>query len=784
MATSPGVQVTVSDQSIYAEPSPQTVPLFVFATRANKITPDGSGTSAGTTESNKLRVVSSQRELLQSYGNPVFVTSDGDPVNGDETNEYGLLAAHSFMGQGSRAYIIRADVDLGQLLTTDQEPVLPPPDNTYWVAKDAAVGGIFKLVGATWQAVPFSVYTSVPGVADGVDGDWAFDYSTADGTIRFKNGGIWYEASDAKLQSEFGATTNLHVTPTSPVTPDIGDFWYKTTSSAGGTNLQLTRFRAADAVWVTQAIIRDTIMPVPNQGVIWEDTSFINVTGARPLFVGTGLEFIPLPMFVQSDAPVSEPETGTFWFDDGITTFGLYLEGTSYGFGNQWIPVETTTVSNPTATQKVISGSAPAFPNVDAIWVDISTPENIDNWPVIKRWDGGTWIDITSAVLIQSEDPDATAVVDGTYWMNTGESKTRNTVKVYDPTFEAVTVTFDGTNYNVVPEVGNFWSPGAGDTFGRRSQREIVVEKLQASLVSNDEIRAEINYFQLITCPGYPELYDEMNVLNTDNNEISFIVADTPKFMIPNGIPTGREVTAAEWVTNANNVVSTGEDGFASSPSVYAAFYYPWGISSDIGGNDVFVPPSHMIMRTIGYSDQVSAPWFPPAGYTRGRVDNAASVGYLNNNGEYVPVQLIKTQRDILYENKINPIAFIPNRGLTVFGQKTNAATASALDRINVARLIAKMKYDLTRLLEPFLFEINDPVTRRSAAVVTERYLAGLKSLRALFDYAVRCDEANNPPAAIDQNQMFVDVAVKPAKSIEFIFVPITILGTGDEFPF
>ncbi len=782
--TSASVVVTVNDQSIYSEPSPQTVPLFVFATRANKITPDGSGTAVGTIESNNLRVVGSQRELLQNYGNPVFVTSDGDPVNGDETNEYGLLAAHSFLGQGSRAFVIRSDINLGELVPNDQEPVAPPPDSTYWIEKDEVIGGIFELVGSTWQSVPFSVYTEAPTASDGSDGDWAFDYSTSDGAIKFKNGGVWREASDANLQSELGSTVNLYVSASSPSTPDVGDFWYKTTSSAGGTNLQLTRYRAADGVWVTQAIIRDSVMPVPNDGVIWEDISFINDSGARPLFVGTGIDFIELPVFVQDEAPVSEPETGTYWFDDNITTFALYIEGTDEGFGNQWVIIETTTVNNPTSTQKVISGSAPAFPNTGAIWVDIATAENIDNWPVIKRWDGSDWIDITSGVLIQSDDPDATAVVNGTYWMNTGESQTRNIVKVYDPDFEAETVTFDGSTYTVVAEEGNFWAPATGDTFGRRSQREIIVESLQESVVSNDEIRAEINYFQLITVPSYPELYDEMNALNTDNNEISFIIADTPKFMKPSGIPTGREVTASEWVTNANNVVSTGEDGFASGPSVYTAFYYPWGISTNVDGNDVFVPPSHMTLRTIGYSDQVSAPWFPPAGYTRGRVDNAASVGYLNNNGEYVPLQLIKTQRDVLQENNINPIAFVPNRGLTVFGQKTNAATASALDRINVARLIAKMKYDLTRLLEPFLFELNDPVTRRSATVVTERYLAGLKSLRALFDYAVRCDEANNPPAVIDKNQMFVDVAIKPAKSIEFIFVPISILGTGDEFPF
>ncbi len=790
---SPNVSVSVNDQSIYSEPNPTTVPLFVVATRANKITPDGTGTAAGTTESNKLRVVTSQRELLVNYGNPVFVTSDGDPVHGDETNEYSLLAAHAFLGQASRAYIMRADLDIGQLIPSDVEPVLPPPDGTYWIDSDAVVGGIFIFDGGLWKSLAalgrsFTVYTTPPTGADGNEDDWGFDYSNSDGALIFKKGGAWHKASDANLVAEYGGTTNLTASVTAPTgtNAENGDVWYKTTSSAGGTDLKLSRYRAADGVFVTQTIIRDTVMPVPNENVVWEDLGFLNSDGNRPLYIGTGEEFIPLGPFVQPEAPVVNPDQGTYWFDDNITDFALYLEGTDVGAGNQWVPVETTTVSNPTATQKVISASAPGFPNEGAIWIDLSTPENVDNFPVVQRWQGGEWVDITDSVLIQSEDPIASVVLNGTYWLNLGESRTRNTVRTYDPTFQSVTVVFNGTSsqWEVINEVGWQWAPAAGATFGRKAQREIVVEKMQAAFASNDEIRAETNYYQLIACPGYPELYDEMIALNSDNGEVSFVVADTPKFMIPSGIPSGREITAAEWYSNAQNVTVTGENGFASGPSVYAGFYYPWGITSNIDGNDVVVPPSHMAMRTIAYSDQISAPWFPPAGYTRGRVDSASAVGYINNAGEFTPRQLTRPQRDVLSGNNINPIAFIPNRGLTVFGQKTNAATATALDRINVARLIAKMKYDLQRLLEPFLFELNDPVTRRSAQVVTERYLAGLKSLRALFDYAVRCDESNNPADVIDRNELYVDVAIKPAKAIEFIFVPITVLGTGDEFPF
>lgn len=786
--TSPNVSVFVQDQSIYAEPNPQTIPLFVIATRANKLTPDGTSVAPGTEESNTIRVVTSQRELLINYGDPVFVTSSGEPIPGDETNEYALLTAHSFLGRGSRALIVRADVDLGQLVPSVIEPTEPPSDGTFWIDSDSVVGGVFVRQAGSFTPIidsnSFFVFTNAPTASDGNDGDWGFDYSNSDGTLVYKNGGTWKVATNANLETDFGSGTNLHVSPTTPTVAQDGDFWYKTTSSGGGVNLQLTRFRAADGVFTTQTIIRDVSPPVPNEGTIWEDISNINTSGARPLFIGTGASFIPLQVFIQPEAPAGDPSFGTLWYDDTIEDFALYVEGTEIGFGNQWVPVTTTTVANPTNRQKVISASSPQFPQEGAIWVDISTPENVDNYPVIKKFIGGSFVDITSNVLIQPEDPIAFAVLNGTYWLNNGESITRNTIKRFNRAFTALTVEEQGGQFVVVEETGNPWEPAAGDQFGRKAQRDMVVEGLQSSFISIDELRSEVNFFQLIACPGYPELYDEMNTLNSDRNETAFAVADTPKFMVPSGIPEGREVSAIEWVTNANNVTSTGERGFASGPNSFAAFYYPWAISTNITGEDVFVPPSHMALRTIAFSDSVAAPWFPPAGFTRGRVDNASAVGHLDNNGEFRPLQLTKAQRDVIYEQNINPIAFIPNRGLVVFGQKTNQAIASALDRINVARLIAKMKFDLDRLLEPFLFEINDPVTRRSAQVVTERYLAGLKSLRAIFDFAVRCDESNNPPSVIDNGELFVDLAIKPSRAIEFIFVPITILGTGDDFPF
>jgi phage tail sheath protein FI len=185
-------------------------------------------------------------------------------------------------------------------------------------------------------------------------------------------------------------------------------------------------------------------------------------------------------------------------------------------------------------------------------------------------------------------------------------------------------------------------------------------------------------------------------------------------------------------------------------------------------------------LRTIAFNDQVAYPWFAPAGLQRGLVTNAQTVGYLTDEGEFQEVQLNQGQRDVLYLNNINPIAARPNRGLAIWGQKTLSPVTSALDRINVARLINYIRFNLDEAMQPFLFEPNDAETRESVTVTVERFLGDLLGKRALFDYGVRCDETNNTPTRIDRNELWVDIALKPTKAIEFIYIPIRILNTGD----
>ena len=323
-----------------------------------------------------------------------------------------------------------------------------------------------------------------------------------------------------------------------------------------------------------------------------------------------------------------------------------------------------------------------------------------------------------------------------------------------------------------VTESGN-QSDGAG-SFGRKAQRKVVQQALQALVNSNDSIRdTERNTFNLLACPGYSELIGEMVSLNYDRGLSAFVVGDTPARLRSDA------TTLNEWGTNAALALEDNDDGLVSSDE-YLGVFYPWGFTSDNFGRDIAIPPSHMILRMMALSDQVSYPWFAPAGTRRGGITNATAVGYISDEGEFISVALNEGQRDTLYNLKINPITFFVGAGLVNFGQKTRARNASALDRINVARLVIYLRSQLNRLAKPYIFEPNDKITRDEIKQQVESLLLELVGLRALYDFLVVCDESNNTPNRIDRNELYVDIAVEPVKAVEFIYIPVRLKNTGE----
>jgi len=262
--------------------------------------------------------------------------------------------------------------------------------------------------------------------------------------------------------------------------------------------------------------------------------------------------------------------------------------------------------------------------------------------------------------------------------------------------------------------------------------------------------------------------------LNIDRGLTAFVIGDTPLRLAADA------TTLTNWGSNANLVTDNGDDGLVTYDEYLGAFY-PNGFTTDLGGANAVVPASHMMMRTIALSDQVSFPWFAPAGTRRGGISNATSVGYIDAaTGEFQTVALNEGQRDTLYGLKINPITFFNGVGLVNYGQKTRARNASALDRINVARLVVYLRSQLNKLARPYIFEPNDKITRDEVKQAVESLLLELVGLRALYDFAVVCDETNNTPARVDRNELYVDIAIEPIKAIEFIYIPLRVKNTGE----
>jgi len=527
----------------------------------------------------------------------------------------------------------------------------------------------------------------------------------------------------------------------------------------------------------------------------------------------------PLAYTALSYAPSAAPADGKLWFDNNISAVDIM-----YNDGTKWVGYRNSgafTASDPngpliSATAPTVNSQGSALVTGD-IWVDTSVPDmygqNIyvynstnavgqkwvmqdvnDNYSpngwvfADARWSNTSTTNMEVLTPISSmltsnfvdpDCPDPLLYPKGTRLFNTRRSG--NNVKRYYsnfiPTnFSTVNPRYpsDASNESTTHYFADRWVTESGSAFGRMAQRAVVVEALKALVSTSQAIRDTdtLNY-NLIATPGYTELITNMINLNSDIGQLALVVGDAP-FRLP-----ADATSLNNWGKNTALATDNGDDGLVSYDA-YTAVYYPSGHTNDNKGNSIVVPPSHMMLNTIISSDNVSYPWFAPAGTRRGIVNNASSVGYVDSTtGKFKTVSLHESLRNVLAAVEVNPIATLPSAGLTVMGQYTRAAGASSLDRVNVVRLVTYLRRQLGVLAKPYLFEPNDNQTRKSIKTSIESLLSGLVSQRALYDFVVVCDQTNNTPTRIDRNELWVDVAIEPVKSVEFIYIPLRLLNTG-----
>jgi len=223
-----------------------------------------------------------------------------------------------------------------------------------------------------------------------------------------------------------------------------------------------------------------------------------------------------------------------------------------------------------------------------------------------------------------------------------------------------------------------------------------------------------------------------------------------------------------------NSTVSTISNQALSRNTSYAASYWPWlQVIDPDTGQFVWVPASTLIGGVYAFNDSVAEPWFAPAGINRGGL-----AGVIRAERK-----LSQSDRDTLYSNKVNPIATFPGQGVVVYGQKTLQTAASALDRVNVRRLLIALKSYISQVANNLVFEQNTIATRNAFLSQVNPYLESVQQRQGLYAFKVVMDDSNNTPDVVDRNQMVGQIYLQPTKTAEFIYLDFNITPTGATFP-
>jgi len=279
-----------------------------------------------------------------------------------------------------------------------------------------------------------------------------------------------------------------------------------------------------------------------------------------------------------------------------------------------------------------------------------------------------------------------------------------------------------------------------------------------------------------------PADYNTALALLTNRDEYRYNVLLTPGVGLDNAAST----TAVSTVEGRGDAIAITDAGVygtsiigattnaAAFSSNYAATYYPWiQLYSSGLGKAIWCPPSTVIGGVLAFNDQVGAEWFAPAGLNRGGVPSVVRAER----------RLQQTDRDTLYTSNVNPLATFPGTGVCVWGQKTLQRKATALDRVNVRRLLIALKAYIGSVSRNLVFEQNTTVTRNSFLARVNPYLSSVVSRQGLYAYKVVMDDTNNTADVVDRNQLVGQIYIQPTKTAEFIILNFNILPTGATFP-
>ena len=288
---------------------------------------------------------------------------------------------------------------------------------------------------------------------------------------------------------------------------------------------------------------------------------------------------------------------------------------------------------------------------------------------------------------------------------------------------------------------------------------------------SNTQGLVEGNYTNMINLLSNKDEY-RFNILTTPGltNDLHTSAIST---IITNTQNRGDNLYIVD-LTDYNSTVSEAVAQAQTRDNSYATTYWPWcNMIDPATGKYVWVPASTLIPGVYANNDKIAAPWFAPAGINRGGLNNVSRAQY----------KLSQAQKDELYLSNINPLATMPKVGVVIYGQKTLQKGTSALDRVNVRRLLIELKGYIGQLADNIVFEQNTERTRSLFLSRVNPYLENIQQKQGLYAFRIVMDDTNNGPDVIDRNQLVGQIYIQPTKTAEFISLDFVVLPTGAEFP-
>ena len=523
-------------------------------------------------------------------------------------------------------------------------------------------------------------------------------------------------------------------------------------------------------------------------------------------------------LFVQEDEPTAPATDGTLWFNDDLRVDIMVGNGTVWqGYKKAYPNADIYVTSEDPSSNATMTNNT--------LWID--TDE--DEYPTIKRWFGDDWElldntdqstpngvvfadarfydddgneptyevdddtgrliapdaehDVKGCSLLTSNNVDPDCVNPQTYPAGIILFNTRfstNNVKEYksnpfEGLYDSDTLEYSVGGYEGTVDEDKLarWVSASGNAedgsglFGRKAQRRMVVNAMAGAIKSNEDIRTYDYDFFFATCPGYPELDDELISLNIEKKEMFEIVTDCPKTLEPNA------TKIQAWATNANNAVSHGAEGRVLKNAYVVRNYPSMGLTSNVDGKEIAVPSSIAKMRNLLVLPRGQI----AAGTQYGQVTNLASVGYITDENEYASVVVKDGLGEVLISKDINPIMPRRNTGLLFWGERTENNVESSLSDEHAINTLLRLKRQLEAFCQPYFFRINTEALRadfeRGIIGILNEYIATSE----LYDYAVSMER--NTPETIQRRELWCDISIEISKGIEQIYIPIHVVATG-----